>query len=303
MIKKIQEYLYSIKLNSNLKKLFFFFKIILSIVILFFIFHKIEWKNLFTTIRSLNYKVILQLLFLEIIRVSLQITNWKNSLKISQIDVPLSHVIKTYFLGSAFRFIIPGGHGIYGMVFYFKNKKLKATVAITLIRFFQTWSVFLFSLVGLYFYKFSHLLLVGIFAILFYLPIAVPLIIKKLSLFPEEITLAFKRNYDSIVIKIIFFQILTIIIFILEYYLLLTNFVQINFIKVFIGTPMILLAKIIPISYAGLGVSEGFAIKVLQRFAIKPDIAVASSLIIFTISSLLPGIVGLILFIKNKKRR
>jgi uncharacterized membrane protein YbhN (UPF0104 family) len=95
---------------------------------------------------------------------------------------------------------------------------------------------------------------------------------------------------------------MSILIFIFEYYILLSNFVKINFIKVFIGTPMILLAQTIPISYSGLGLSEGFAIKVLNRFEISPDIAVTSSLMIFLVSSLIPGIIGLIIFLKNKKK-
>ena len=302
MIKRLQEFLYSIKLNSKLKRFFFFFKIFVSLLILYIIFKKINWSNFLATIKEFRYKVIINLFLLETIRIILQIINWKNSLKISNINVPFSLVLKTYFLGSAFRFIVPGGHGIYGTVFYFKNNKLRATVAITLKRFFQTWSIFLFSLFGLYFYKFSYSLLIAIFAILAFLPIIIPLIIKKLSIFPVEITLNFKKYYDHYVLWIISFQVMSILIFIFEYYILLSNFVKINFIKVFIGTPMILLAQTIPISYSGLGLSEGFAIKVLNRFEISPDIAVTSSLMIFLVSSLIPGIIGLIIFLKNKKK-
>ncbi len=299
-MKKIQEYLYSIKFNSKQKKFFFFFKILISILILYFIFKKVQWNTFKSTIGQFRLKVLLELIAIELVRIIFQIINWRNGLKISQIKSHFSLTLKTYFLGSAFRFIVPGGHGIYGTVFYFRNNKIKATAAITLVRFFQTWSIFLFSLVGLYFYKFSYFLLVIIFAILFFLPIVIPQIVMWLSIFPKEITLNFKATYDKLVLSMIFFQIMSIIMFVFEYFVLLRNFYKINFIKVFIGTPMILLAQTIPISYSGLGISEGFAIKVLSRFSIDSNVAVASSLLIFLVSSVIPGLVGLIIFLKKR---
>ena len=300
MTKKIQNYLSNIKLKYR-DTIFFFVKALISILILVFIFKKIDFAGFIRTFSKLRLSVFLQLLFWEIVREVFQLFNWRNYLMMNEIDVPLSKIFDTHFMGHAFRFLVPGGHGVYGKAFYMTGAKKKAAVAITIERFFQTWSILLFFGISLILLNVMTKGIVALELILLSLPFFLPYFITKLKFYSDNSSAHFKKYYSINIFFSIAAQIGTILIYIVEYFIIINNFVKVPFIKIFTSIPIILSSKIIPISYSGLGISEGFSMQAFKNSAVTPDIAVTASLTVFIISSLLPGILGLIIFLKIKK--
>jgi len=300
MTKRIRSYLSNIKLKYK-DTIFFFVKALISILILFFIFKKIDFAGFIRAFSKLKIHIFLQLFSLELFHELFQLFNWRNYLMMNEIDVPLSKIFETHFMGHAFRFLVPGGHGVYGKAFYMKGAKKKAAVAITIERFFQTWSILLFFGISLILLNIMTKSIVALEIILLSLPFFLPYFITKLKFYSDNSSAHFKKYYSINIFFSIVAQIGTILIYILEYFIIINNFVSMPFAKIFTSVPIILSSKIIPISYSGLGISEGFSLQTFKNSVVSPDIAVAASLTVFIISSLLPGLFGLIIFFKTKK--
>ena len=75
---------------------------------------------------------------------------------------------------------------------------------------------------------------------------------------------------------------------------------EITFFQMITSVPLILIANIIPLTISGLGLRETFALEVLDRYGVDPEIAVATSLSIFLINTVVPSLVG-IYYLLDKK--
>jgi hypothetical protein len=94
---------------------------------------------------------------------------------------------------------------------------------------------------------------------------------------------------------------LSLLIYTVQFALLLPHQAMANFYASGICLPLILLTSSLPISWAGMGVREAVAIMLLPRFGVLPEQAASASLLLFVISGLIPGGVGL-LFIAFKMK-
>ena len=115
------------------------------------------------------------------------------------------------------------------------------------------------------------------------------------------------QNYKSYISKyqtkipiIILLQIFYMIITVFQYFIILLLFSEISFFQTLISIPLVLCANIIPITFAGLGLRETFAITVLANYQIQSEIAVTASLIVFLFNSALPALVGLYFIVRKK---
>jgi hypothetical protein len=88
---------------------------------------------------------------------------------------------------------------------------------------------------------------------------------------------------------------------IFQYFILLNNFISFHFFSAVVSIPLILISNLIPITYAGLGLREKFAIEVFSKYTISAEIAVTVTLTIFLFNSVLPAIVGMVLLLRKKK--
>ena len=71
---------------------------------------------------------------------------------------------------------------------------------------------------------------------------------------------------------------------------------------IFRTIPLILFSNLIPITYAGLGLREKFAIEVLSKYGISSEIAITASLTVFIFNVLIPAVVGLYYIIRSKRK-
>jgi hypothetical protein len=69
-----------------------------------------------------------------------------------------------------------------------------------------------------------------------------------------------------------------------------------------VSIPLILFSNLIPITYAGLGLREKFAIEVLAKYDISSETAITVSLTVFIFNVLLPALIGLFYIVKSKKK-
>lgn len=283
------------------KRLLYFLKFFVSLSILYFIFRKIDFKQFYCNFFNINLITILILLVTTIIKLVTQIFNWGIYLRLwPNYKFNLTEIIRTHFIGSALRFLLPGGHATLGKVFFVENKKSSTFISIGVEKFFQIWiNLLAASIAACFYFQNLHIILKFSMVILMvFLPFLVKLFSKIVK---REIVKNFFYEYEKIIYRIIFSQIIFVLLTILQYYVVLNNFQTIELNKVMIGVPLVLFANVIPITISGLGLRESFSIKVFAGFAILTDVAVTTSLTIFIFNSVLPGLVGLYFIIKKPR--
>jgi uncharacterized membrane protein YbhN (UPF0104 family) len=86
----------------------------------------------------------------------------------------------------------------------------------------------------------------------------------------------------------------------LEYYFLVSGSYSISFFHTAISVIFIWGAGLIPISVSGVGVRENIAVILLSRYGLPASAAVGYSLLIFTLNTIVPAIIGAV-FIYRKR--
>jgi len=281
------------------KQVGFFLKIIISLIILVFIYSKIDFSMIFVNIKQLSFFTIFILIITSVLKHVSQGLNWYYALSINPKYKPTTYnIIKSYLIGISLAFALPGGYATYGKMYFIDNSK-KATFASVLIeKFFQTWGNLFYASIATIFY-FQNLELwirLSIALIVTFSPLLLLMIIYLIPKYRVHIPIL-KKIFPKIIVSQMIYIPLTVI----QYWLILISFTDITFIQSCISTTLILSSNVIPITFSGLGLREYFAIKVLAQYGITNTAAVTTALIIFFINSVLPALIGVFFIIRHKK--
>ena len=282
------------------KKFLFFFKILISIIILFFLLKKIDFIQIISIFKQIKFGIIIFLFFTAILKLLIEIINWKMFLQINpQYRSKIGEIIKSHFIGHSLRFLVPGGHGIIGKIYFVENKKKDTFLSLSIEKFFQIWLIIVFAaFASIFYFKGINLYLKFFFLLLIFSIPFLLILLKKIRLLKNF--KSYISKYRSRIPLIISLQFFYMLITVLQYFMILSLFSEITFFKTLISIPLVLFANIIPITYAGLGLRETFAIKVLANYQIQSEIAIAASLIVFLFNSVLPALVGLYFIVRKK---
>jgi uncharacterized membrane protein YbhN (UPF0104 family) len=283
-------------------KLFRLAKLIISAIIFYFLFRKIELREVWGKMNALPWQVFLFIMVTALIKQVIEISTWFFMLCLNPNYKPkLNEILRSHFVGQSLRFLIPGGHAIVGKLYFVDNKKKASIVAIGAEKFFQVWIILFFASFAAFFHfnTVSQFWRILVFSFIIFIPL---IIYFMRHLFSANKQIFFK-NYFSVLPKVLFAQTLYMLITITQYFVVLNSFSEIPYIHVFLSVPLILTANIIPFTYAGLGLRETFAITVLATYSINSANAVSVSLIVFLFNTFLPALVGLGLFWGVKKKQ
>ena len=285
------------------KRILFVVKIGITLLILWYIFRQIDFSEVFRAASRLNLTIVALLLIISVIKFITQFKNWEACLRITTDYQPAKNeVLKSHFIGQALRFLIPGGHATFAKVYFVTNKKRATLFSIGIERFMQTWTNLWFAswAAMIYFKQFSINLRVGGVIIITLIPVIVYWSSRALK---KDSWKVYFDQYIKIVPLITLRQFLFVLLTVTQYFLIINQYYTLGFASLLISVPLILVANIIPITYAGLGLRETFAIYLLRDFNILPEIAVTASLIVFLINSVLPALVGAILILTTKRKK
>jgi len=293
-----------------IKKYSTFLKILVSVVILYFIFTKIDLRDtlrLFTQIT--DAKIWLLIVSVVVVKFFTQVLNWSYSLEIFKGETyPFRKVLKTHFIGLALRFFLPGGIATVGKMLYFdKDDRKRTFMSLIAEKFFGIWIIFFFVAVAYMIFPVSlssmglivtRLLLWILGILVISTPFMVPLLVRK---YLDQQLL---ENYYSALPKVYIVQIIFIVLTCIEHYILIRYFTgaDINFYNVALAVSLVLIANLIPITYSGLGLREAASAWILPTLAgVNKEIAVGVSLIVFILNGVLPALPGLVLYLKKEK--
>lgn len=283
------------------KRLLFLLKIAISIVILYFIFRNLDMKVVVENFMKFSFLTLLVLLSTTCVKLYLQYKNWKMMLHLNpDFSSRRRQIFKSYLIGLALGFLIPGGHASFGKVFFIENTSKRRTFfSILMEKFFLTWTNWFFAIWAtlFYFYQVSLVLKITGGVIVTFLPV---FLYYGMKLRPslEPLRQEFRKAAPYVMLN----QIETVFFTFIQYWIILNTFYPIRFDKVAISSSLVLFANTIPITFSGLGLRETFAVHIFKRYGIRGEYAVTASLTIFFITGVLPALVGLFLMLREKKK-
>ncbi len=297
--------------NSKFKnKVFLLLRIMISALILYFLFSLVEWKNVEDAFKTADIKYIILAGCLLFANISLRAYKWHIMLYALSNKRKLSESFGSIMLGISLGSFTPGEIGDYaGRALYITEASKSHIIGLVLLDKTQIFIITsIFGTSGLIFIALNNLTTSVIF--FFFLLIVVFLILlrfKSIFLFIEKINIPLIKK--SLLLKIIegfsllnskkifstvMLTILFHLIIVLQMYLLINAFGEISLFNSIIGTSAMLFAKsIIPISFSDLGVREAGSIFFFSNFSINQATALNASLLLFFINIFIPAIAGL----------
>ncbi|MBW6513141.1 MAG: flippase-like domain-containing protein [Candidatus Syntrophosphaera sp.] len=280
--------------------LIFALKMGITVLILWSIFRKIDMAMVFASMFNLPPWLLLSLLSLSLFRHLGLALVWGWSLQINPLYRPnWPEVGRSYLIGQALRFALPGGLGLVGKTAFIDNSSVRdSAYAFLYERTLVTWALLLFAALSLIF-----------------LPIGIPLglrlaLLIGLATFPiwGYFLLALNKHWKDLrkaslrpAPRIVGLLILTTLLNYLQYWLILMRTQPVNFAEVLTRMSLSNISHSIPITYAGLGFKEIFAIHFLSEIGLAQEQIVGSTLMVFIIHEVLSGLVGALIFFTLKK--
>lgn len=288
-----------------MKQLGFWIKFF-GLILFFFLIYKIGWKNTLVSIQKVSFLHILVSVLILWVAFYLKSSRWRIISR--SYDVPLEgyEAFKIFFIGLFLANITPGKLGDFGRLLYIKDKvpnKKIGLASLLMDRVFDLICLLLFSAFAFLYYQVHFKILkspnnyesffgwsIGLATILFILVIFRKKIIKTLK--PWWIAfnsndLGFYNGSKAVVI--------TCLSMVLMYgvinYIAWSMKIEIDHLGLFLGSFIIGVLTLLPITILGIGVRETSLVLIFQLYNLPSEDAIALSLIVFFVQliSFLPG--------------
>ncbi len=281
--------------RSIREKLLYIARFAIGIGLVIWILHLVDLREFLEYYTLLSAGTILLIVLLGLISLNIQFRRWKYLVGRNSSDFAPSDLLPSFLAGFAFRLMIPGGQAEFGKVFLLRGKKRGKFVAFGMEKLSLTYIKLLLivSVLPITFPQYTVycvaalLILVVLFIVLPRTPMLHKLQEKQVD------------NY-RVLAKTFIYSMVIFAVMVLQYYLLLNQVSQISMAATAHTAIYLWGAGIIPISISGLGVREGLAVFFLDGYGINAAHAVATSLFLFTLNSIIPALIGA--YIISRKR-
>ncbi|HRT60649.1 MAG TPA: lysylphosphatidylglycerol synthase transmembrane domain-containing protein [Candidatus Syntrophosphaera sp.] len=274
-------------------------KLLVTALILYGLFRRMDFGKVWQNLLNQPIWLILAILGLAVLRHWWQYLAWQYSLQINPLFVlKRKEVFESYMIGQALRFAVPGSWGIMGKVAYVSNSsKAASMISCMLERIYVTWSIFVFASLAL-----------------LYLPHGIPawarwlLFIGLLTLpvwlyfvtYLNQRWARLRAGYIRYAPRLTLLMIGATLINHFQYWLMLNLNQAVPFWDVVKRMSLSHLSYSIPVTVAGLGLKESFAISLLSKIGLQAESIASTILTIFIINDVVPALIGAGIFLRMK---
>lgn len=284
-----------------LKSLLYTAKLVLTVVIMWFVLRGTDLTQVLSTMLSISPGVLALLCLGTLIRFGAQLQNWRYALCLNPSYQPnTADVWRSYLIGLPLRFVIPGGPAAVGKILFVDNSSHWASVlSFGAERFFMTWATWLVAAVAASLhYTFMPLWIrVAVVTLCLIFPL---LAFFGLARMPK--LKALRSTYPRQAPKMILAQILASAAMYAQYWLILRQMLPIDFTSSFRLMGLTNFSNSIPVTVAGLGLRESFAVHFLKDWGYTATQAVSATLILFVIQDIVPALIGSIVLLSSKRK-
>lgn len=283
------------------KTLLYVLKLGITAFILWKVFGRISLPDVFRSMLALPVWHIMALVVGSFLRHWAQIGNWRHSLQINPgYDLDHKEVLRSYLIGLPLRFLVPGGPASVAKVLWVQNTSRKASIfSFGAERAFMTWATWCFAIgAALFYFKGGMLWLTAALALLC---IPAPLWVW-LGMSIRDKDRALRDSYAAHAPWMCALQVFASMLCLLQYWLLLVRFVPISFPATMKLMGLTNFSNSIPITLAGLGLRESFAVHFLDKAGITAAQAVSATLALFIVQDILPALIGAGVLLSSKRK-
>lgn len=306
--------------TSNMRRtIIFWAKVAIGFGLFGLMFILVEPTSIVTAFRSANFTAVAIGGLLMPLNIYLQEYKWRYLVRLVKPDVKVIETLGSLLVGYAFGIITPGRIGEYSRSLFIRHTPPLKLVGLTVVdKFYNLGCTIAFGFPALltlpWALGFVHgyqlitmiIVLAGIDALLLYLaldPRPVRSLIYALQMiFPRRGGIAqmvggldrFNRPQARVTLL---FTLAHYLIFLIQYYFLISAFAPINLISSFRSAAAILFTKsVLPIAIGDLGLDQLASIQFFGSFGISEAAAFNASILLFAFNVLIPALLG-ILFI------
>jgi len=277
-------------------KLIYLLKFSIGIALIIWILSKVDQNKVVDYFLSLDIFSLLLILFFSTIAVTVQFLRWRYLVTSNSTSFESKDIIPSFFAGYAFRLIIPGGHAEISKIFLLPGKKRGKAVAVGMEKFFQTY-IKLIMVLGALTFSFPE------YNAIFYPSIVILLLLLIFLPKLKWLKMLQEKEVNNLLVfgNTLIYSLFIYIIMAIQYFILLNLVNSIRFLETMHTVIYLWGSGIIPISISGLGVREGLAVYFLKWYGINPAHAVATSLFLFFLNTIIPALIG-VFFIYKKRQ-
>jgi uncharacterized membrane protein YbhN (UPF0104 family) len=283
-------------MKSRIKQIIIYVvQICIGLALVVWILLQVDRQQFVEYFKNLSMFSLLCIFVLSGVGLYIQFRRWKYLVERYSIHFNLSDLLPSFFAGYTFRLLIPGGHAEFSKIFLLPGKKRGKVLAFGMEKFAQALIKILALLIVLPL-TFPDYKVYSIFALL--------ILIIGYFLFPRiPILKNFQEkdvNYHHVIGMNLIFAFGIFAIMGLQYYLLLNQADTISLTATYHTSVYLWSAGMVPISVSGLGIREGLAVYFFNFYGVSAAHAVATSLFLFTINTIVPAVIGAYYIYKNR---
>lgn len=278
--------------------LFHLMKLAVSAGLVYWIITQIDLARLleFFTVES---GTVLAVGLLALLQWFIEFTRLRVILKNSRLSLSLSAIFRAFFMGYAFRFVLPGNQGEIGKMLFIPGRPAHRASAYVYEKAGFLLAMLILAGLGLGRlypkYTLIGLALTGLMVVI--LPVWNFIVGRKFleSYVPDSL-----RTITPLLTQI-GLSMVSITVISLQYYLLLSQF-GMSLLDAGVVVVLVLAVLLLPISLAGLGLRESATAVMLATFHVPTSLGMTIPFLIFILDVALPGLVGAVFFLFSKKQ-
>ena len=298
----------------------FILKAIISILLLFYIVHDVEFAKIIEAIESANHLILVGAFSLHFLGLLISSVRWQILLKAQKITIHIKDLYKSYLVASFFNHFLPstvGGDSIraYDSWKAGENKE-KALAVVVLDRFMGLLTLLIFAVVSMLFSQDLGDKISGLTFWIIILTIGAAGIVWFILFPPIKFLATLTRKFKGILSKVVGFIYKIAVVFnqfsnykrelfnafllsvvlqlnVVLYYFLISESLNLNItiIDYFLIVPLTIFITMLPISFNGVGLRENALFVFLSPFGIVQFQAIAFAWIEYSMLLIL-GIIG-----------
>lgn len=310
------------------RRTLFWIKAFVALLLLGLMYYTIRPEAILSAFKSARYNLVIFAILLMPLNVWLREYKWRYLVRLVYPQVSIGESLGSLLGGLAFGIVTPGRIGEYGRGFFIKHNTLNL-IGLTIIdKFYNLGCTLAFGLPALmtlpWIFKLKQIDIIKmnvfiskehLFFSIIILIVLLDLLLLYLSLDPRplrsiiyslQITFPQRNRLAQLAHGLDHFGtpqarmtlLLTLahyIVFLLQYFALISSFARLDIITSARGAAAILLTKsALPIAIADLGLDQLAAVQFFGQFGVSPEAAFNASILLFSMNVLLPAIFGVL---------
>jgi len=310
----------------NRKRLFDLLKIAVSLVLIVVLLRSVNVEALWEVVRGANPWYLLGAQTVLMLGVVVRAYRWQILVRDQGVDASLRELTSLYFVGFLFNNLLPSGFGGDAVKMYELSDRshrgaeavssvlvdrfigLIALQAIGLVALIFSWQLVPFEIVVVTVLLFGASLVaawvVSYRRLWEFLADRVPLFDRFLSIKSVHSLVSSLQSYSrSALLRALGVGLVFNVLLIAANVLIGTALgadVALRFYMIFV--PLTSLVLILPISFAGLGVREATYVLLFSQVGMTPEVALSLSLLVYVLGTLMPGLVGGVIYMLRGAR-